>query len=180
MSASIDYRRDSSWGLATLSTKRQLLGLLGWLALVFVVAAIGAVASINAAGFYAGLDRPSWSPPASVFGPVWSVLYLLMGIAAWLVWRQRGGFREARGALVLFIVQLVFNALWSWLFFAWHQGGLALADIAVLWVLIVATIVSFWRIKPIAAVLLIPYWLWVSFAAVLNYSVWRLNPEMLG
>jgi len=102
-----------------------------------------------------------------------------MGIAAWLVWRT-GGFRANRSALTLFLVQLAVNALWSWLFFAWHRGGLAFADIVLLWLLIVATFVSFWRVSPLAGALLIPYLLWVSFAAALNFSVWQLNPQVLG
>ena len=114
-----------------------------------------------------------------VFGPVWTVLYAVMGIAAWLVWRV-GGFRAARTALTLFLVQLAVNALWSWLFFGWQLGGAAFADIALLWVLIVATLVAFWRVRPLAGVLLVPYLLWVSFAFALNYSVWQLNPQVLG
>jgi tryptophan-rich sensory protein len=102
-----------------------------------------------------------------------------MGIAAWLVWRA-GGFRAARTALGLFLVQLVLNALWSWLFFGWHLGALAFADIVLLWVLIVATLVAFWRIRALAGALLIPYLLWVGFASMLNYSVWQLNPRILG
>ena len=129
--------------------------------------------------FYQQLVRPDWAPPAWLFAPVWTVLYSLIGVAAWLVWRV-GGFRAARTALTLFLVQLVVNALWSWLFFGWHLGGLALADILVLWVLIVATIVAFWRVAPLAGALLIPYLLWVSFAAALNHSVWQLNPRILG
>ncbi len=101
-----------------------------------------------------------------------------MAIAAWLVWRS-GGFSNNRVALSLFLLQLVVNALWSWLFFAWHQGGLALADIALLWILILATTVSFWKVRPLAGMLLIPYLLWVSFAAVLNYAMWQLNPQIL-
>jgi tryptophan-rich sensory protein len=102
-----------------------------------------------------------------------------MGIAAWLVWRV-GGFRAAKSALTLFLVQLVLNALWSWLFFGWHHGGLAFVDILLLWALIVATLISFWRINPLAGALLVPYLLWVSFASALNYSVWQLNPQVLG
>ena len=101
-----------------------------------------------------------------------------MGVAAWLVWRS-GGFYPNRHALILFLLQLVFNALWSWLFFSWYLGALALADIAVLWVLIVATLVTFWRVRPLAGGLLIPYLLWVSFAFVLNYALWQLNPQVL-
>jgi tryptophan-rich sensory protein len=107
------------------------------------------------------------------------VLYALMGIAAWLVWRV-AGFRAAKTALTLFLVQLALNALWSWLFFGWHRGVLAFADIVLLWALILATIVAFWRIKPLAGVLLVPYLLWVSFAIALNYSVWQLNSAHLG
>jgi tryptophan-rich sensory protein len=102
-----------------------------------------------------------------------------MGIAAWLVWRS-GGFGPNRQALTLFLLQLAFNALWSWLFFTWHLGFLALADITVLWILIVATLFSFWRVRPLAGALLIPYLLWVSFATALNYSLWQLNSQVLG
>ena len=101
-----------------------------------------------------------------------------MGIAAWLVWRS-GGFRRARFALSLFLVQLALNALWSWLFFGWHRGALAFADILALWVLIGTTIVAFWRVRSLPGALLVPYWLWVGFACVLNYSVWHLNPQVL-
>jgi tryptophan-rich sensory protein len=103
----------------------------------------------------------------------------MMAIAAWLVWRE-GGFRRNRAALTLFLLQLAVNALWSWLFFAWHLGAYALIDIVVLWVLIVATLVSFWRVRPWAGALLVPYLLWVSFAGLLNYTVWQLNPQILG
>ena len=97
----------------------------------------------------------------------------------WLVWRT-GGFRANRIALSLFLVQLALNSLWSWLFFTWLLGGLAFADIVFLWGLIAATIVSFWRVRPLAGALLIPYLLWVTFAAALNYSVWQLNLQVLG
>jgi tryptophan-rich sensory protein len=160
-------------------TRHPILGLAGWLAVSFVAAAIGAVASIDAKSFYGQLAQPSWAPPSSVFGPVWTVLYALMAIAAWMVWRD-GGFRVHRTALSLFTMQLALNALWSWLFFAWRLGGWALADIIVLWLLIVATLVAFWRIRPLAGALLVPYLAWVSFAAFLNHAVWRLNPNLLG
>lgn len=161
------------------SKKRQVTGLVGWFAVAFAAAAIGAVASVRAQSFYGQLVQPSWAPPSSVFGPVWTVLYALMAIAAWLVWRS-GGFRANRSALTLFLVQLAFNALWSWLFFVWHRGSWAFVDIAVLWALIAATLVAFWRVSVPAAALLVPYLLWVSFALALNFSVWRLNPEILG
>ena len=156
----------------------QLLGLAGWLLVSFSAAGIGAVATSSAGSFYQQLTRPEWAPPASVFGPVWTALYALMGIAAWLVWRERG-FSGARAALSLFFVQLFLNGLWSWLFFAWRQGGLAFAEVLVLWCLIVATIVSFYRISTLAAFLLYPYLAWSTFASALTFSIWRLNPGAL-
>ncbi|WP_292449307.1 TspO/MBR family protein [Methylibium sp.] len=110
---------------------------------------------------------------------MWSVLYLMMGVAAWLVWRARG-FDGARTALVLFLVQLPANALWTWLFFAWREGGLAFAEILVLWALILGTVLAFWRVRLLAGALLLPYLAWVSFASALNFSLWRLNPGLLG
>ena len=154
----------------------DLLGLLGWLLAAFVTAAVGAVASVDAPSFYAQLSKPSWAPPAWVFGPVWTVLYGLMGIAAWLVWRSPG---PKRAALTLFGAQLVANALWSWLFFAWHRGALAAVEILVLLALIVAMIVAFWRISRVAALLMVPYLLWVAFASLLTWAVWRSNPALL-
>lgn len=158
---------------------KQILGLAGWLIITFVAAAIGAAASVNAGTFYAQLVRPAWAPPGWLFGPVWTVLYLAIGVAAWLVWRA-AGFRAARAALTLFLIQLALNALWSWLFFGWHLGAPAFADVLLLWVLIVATVIAFRRVQPLAAWLLVPYLLWVSFASVLNYAVWQLNPGSLG
>jgi translocator protein len=159
--------------------RNQIVGLAAWLAATFLAAVVGAAASIDAGEFYRQLARPEWAPPAAVFGPAWSVLYALMGIAAWLVWRTRG-FANARTALVLYLVQLGFNALWTWLFFAWRLGALAVAEIVVLWGLIVATIVAFWRVRPLAGALLLPYLLWVSFAAALSFSIWQMNPEVMG
>jgi len=161
------------------TARRQTIALLGWLLLTFAAAALGARASIQASTFYAQLAQPDWAPPASVFGPVWSALYLLMAIAAWWVWRQ-GGWARQRTALVLYVLQLALNTLWSWLFFAWHLGGPAFADIIALCLLIVATLVAFWRVSALAGALLLPYLAWVSFAAALNYAVWQANPAALG
>ncbi len=158
---------------------RQVLGLLGWLPAAFAAAAVGGFASASAGTFYAELVRPTWAPPGWLFGPVWSVLYALMGISAWLVWRVRG-FAGARNALLLFAAQLAANALWTWLFFVWHQGGLAWAEILLLWALIVMTIVAFWRVSRLAAALLLPYLAWVTFAGGLTLAMWRLNPGTLG
>jgi benzodiazapine receptor len=157
---------------------QQALGFLGWALLTFAAAAVGAIASANAGEFYAELARPSWAPPAWLFGPVWSVLYALMAIAAWLVWRARG-FAGARAALVLFVVQLAANALWSWLFFAWQRGALAFAEVLVLCGLVSATIVAFHRVSTVAALLLYPYLAWSAFASALTFAIWRLNPELL-
>jgi benzodiazapine receptor len=160
------------------STTRQFAGLVAWLALAFAAGAIGAVASVQAASFYSQLTRPSWAPPAGIFGPVWSVLYALMGVSAWLVWRQP---REERNTLpfALFVAQLAVNALWSWLFFAWHLGAWAFADVMVLLALISATIREFWRARPLAGILLLPYLAWVGFASALTWSVWQNNPGVL-
>ena len=158
------------------SLSSQTVGLLGWLLAAFAAAALGAVASVDAASFYAQLSKPSWAPPAWVFGPVWSTLYALMGVAAWLVWRSPGSNKVALG---LFVAQLAANALWSWLFFAWHRGALAALEVLVLLALIVATIVAFSRTSRLAALLLVPYLLWVSFASVLTWTVWRSNPGLL-
>lgn len=154
----------------------QVIGLLGWLGLAFAAGAIGAVASMDAASFYAELSKPSWAPPASLFGPVWSALYALMGISAWLVWRSPG---PRRLALALFCVQLATNALWSWLFFAWRSGPAAAVEVLVLLALIAATVAAFWHRSRVAALLLLPYALWVSFASVLTWSLWRSNPGLL-
>jgi translocator protein len=161
------------------SSVRQLLGLAGWLAVAFAAAAIGGIASADAGTFYASLTRPAWAPPGWLFAPVWTTLYFLMGVSAWLVWRGRG-FAGARAGLTLFIGQLAFNALWSWLFFVWRQGALAFAEVLLLWCLIAATILAFWRISALAAVLLLPYLAWVTFASALTFAVWRLNPGLLG
>lgn len=133
---------------------------------------------MNARDFYAALAKPPWAPPGWVFGPVWTTLYILMGIAAWLVWRERG-WTGARGALSLFLVQLAANALWTWLFFAWRRGGLALAEIILLAALIVATMLAFARVRRTAAVLLVPYLLWVLFATALTAAVWQRNRGLL-
>jgi tryptophan-rich sensory protein len=160
------------------STLSQSVGLLGWLIAVFVAAALGAAASGDASTFYAQLVKPAWAPPASAFGPVWSVLYLLMGIAAWLVWRERGA-RNLATALTLFVAQLAANALWSWLFFAWRNGAFAFAEVLVLLALIAATIAVFMRISRLAGVLMLPYLAWVCLASALTWSVWQSNPKVL-
>lgn len=150
--------------------------LLGWLVLTFCFAAVGALGSSTAPDFYAQLQQPAWAPPAWLFGPVWSVLYLLMGIGAWRAWMAPG----ARGAMTaVYLLQIVLNSLWSWLFFRWHLGALAFACIVALWLAIVATCVVFARRERLASVLLWPYLAWVSFAGALCYRIWQLNPALL-
>jgi tryptophan-rich sensory protein len=160
------------------ATVTGLLGLVGWLALTFVAAAVGAVASMDAPAFYAQLDKPGWAPPAAVFGPVWSLLYALMGVAAWLVWRERPS-QSVDGSLGLYLAQLAANALWSWLFFGWHQGAVAFGEVLLMLVLVAGTTSAFWRIRPLAGVLLLPYLGWVGFAAALTWTVWQRNPALL-
>jgi translocator protein len=153
---------------------RRWVALAVWIALPLLLG--GGVGSFFQPGeWYAGLEKPSWNPPSWVFGPVWTALYIMMGVAAWLVW-DRYGFRgPARTALILFLVHLIFNAAWSALFFGAQAPGLAFAEILVLWAMIAALVVMFWRLRTLAGVLLLPYLAWVSFAAVLNYTLWRLN-----
>lgn len=164
--------------MTTFSWQKQVLGLFSWLVLSFAVSLIGALASFQAQSFYGLLNQPSWAPPPWLFGPVWTLLYTMMAISAWLVWRN-GGFANQARALTLYLAQLAFNAVWSWLFFAWQLGAMAFADIILLWLLILLTIVAFWKANRLAAVLLLPYLAWVSFAAALNYSLWQLNPAYL-
>jgi tryptophan-rich sensory protein len=157
---------------------RSLIGFFAILGVTFSAAALGGWASANAPGFYGILNKPSWSPPAAVFGPVWTVLYLLMAVAAWLVWNE-GWKQEVRRALSFYLLQLTLNALWTWVFFAWRLGGWALAEISLLWVLILLTTIDFFRVRPIAGLLLVPYLIWVGFAAALNAMLWRMNPQLL-
>jgi translocator protein len=147
------------------------------LAVTFVAAWIGSVASTTAPAFYASLDRPAWAPPSWLFGPVWTVLYGLMAVAAWLVWRAAG--RLAPGPTALYLGQLALNALWSWLFFAWRAGALAMVEIVVLWLAIAATMYAFSRFSTAAAVLLAPYLAWVTYAAALTAALWHANPGFL-
>ncbi len=151
------------------------LGLLLFLGLSFAAALIGSLftgAAITT--WYDTIAKPSWTPPNWIFGPVWTLLYLAMAVAAWLVWRQAGWSQAATG-LTLFFVQLVLNAAWSALFFGARNPGLAFAEILLLWCAILATLLAFWRVRPLAGMLFVPYLAWVTFASALNYAIWRLN-----
>jgi translocator protein len=124
--------------------------------------------------WYASLDKPAWTPPNWLFGPVWTLLYISMAVAAWLVWRERG-FGGAPLPLGLFCLQLLLNAIWSFLFFGLRNPGLAFAEIVLLWLAILATTLSFRRVNRTAALLLVPYLLWVTYASALNFEIWRTN-----
>lgn len=124
--------------------------------------------------WYAALNRPSFNPPGNLFGPVWTVLYILLGISLFLIWKQEKS-KERNLAILVFFIQLSLNFAWSFIFFYFNNIGLALAEILLLWVSIIAMLIQFYKIKPLAAYLNIPYLLWVSFASVLNASYYMLN-----
>ena len=145
------------------------------IAICLAVAGAGAVFTRGSIrNWYPLLQKPSWTPPSWLFGPVWTVLYLMMAIAAWLVWRRRG-FGNVDSALGLYVFQLALNAMWSPLFFGMKNPLAGLLDIVPLWAAILATLISFWRISSAAGALLVPYWLWVSFATALNFAIWKMN-----
>jgi benzodiazapine receptor len=150
------------------------ISLLAWVGVCFAAAALGSAFSAQSVGnWYGDLAKPAWTPPSGIFGPVWSVLYLMMGVAAWLVWRKAGP--GSALALALFGVQLALNVAWSALFFGLRSPGAAFAEIVVLWALILATLLAFRRVTPVAGYLLMPYQAWVTFAAALNFAIWRMN-----
>jgi benzodiazapine receptor len=151
------------------------IGLVVVLAVCFAAAGIGgAVTTPKIGNWYATLAKPTWNPPDWIFGPVWSALYFCMAVAAWLVWRQNG-FTAAKVPLILFGVQLALNVLWSCLFFGLQSPGLAFLEVLLLWAAIAATTVTFWERSMIAGILFVPYLAWVTFASVLNFTIWRLN-----
>jgi len=157
------------------SKPRRYPALAAFLAVTFAASAIGSWATIdNVRTWYPTIAKPSWTPPNWLFGPVWTLLYTLMAIAAWRVWRTRQG-AEARSVLNLYGSQLALNTLWSVLFFALHRPGLALIEISALWALLVLAQVRFWRADRIAGILWAPYLAWVSFATALNAAIWWLN-----
>lgn len=151
--------------------------LAGSLAACFLAGGIGSIFTTSAIPtWYAGLVKPTFNPPNGVFGPVWSMLYLLMGISLFLVWRMGSSIPGVRIALAFFWIQLLFNTLWSISFFGLRSPLLGLLNIAFLWALILITLVLFMRVNRPAGLLLIPYLLWVSYASALNLAIWRLNP----
>ncbi len=158
--------------IATPGTKRQLAGLVGWLAMTFCASATAVFVTTD--GWYAELAKPTWNPPAWIFGPVWTALYVMMAVAAWLVWKN-GGWKQQRGPLSLYLLQWVLNALWTPVFFGMQRPGLAFAAILILLAAVFTTMAAFWKAHRIAGLLLVPYALWTTFAAVLNFTIWRLN-----
>jgi benzodiazapine receptor len=157
--------RISSWAM-----------LAGFIALCLGVGAAGGwITARSVAEWYPTLVKPSWTPPDSLFGPVWTALYILMAFAAWLVWRKDPRFAGVRVALILFFVQLALNFLWSFLFFGMRAPGLALIDIAVLLLVLALTVWAFFQQSRWAGIIMLPYLAWVGFATALNFEIWRLN-----
>lgn len=156
-----------------MSRGKIILGLSSWLLACFAAAAMGGL--FMPGEWYTSLQKPAWNPPGWIFGPVWTALYTMMAVAAWLVWRQ-GGWEKQRRPLLVFLAQLTLNALWTPLFFGLHWPGVAFAEILLLWLAIAATVAVFRPVSRTAMLLLVPYLAWVSFAAALNFTLWRLNP----
>ena len=158
----------SAVAIQSIPWQQRWMSLLIWLIASFSAAALGAFFMPGA--WYDSLNKPDWNPPGWVFGPVWSTLYTLMAVAAWLVWK-RGGFQDQRKPLTWFIAQLILNAAWSPLFFGLHEPGIAFCEILLLWAAIAGTIRAFYPVSRPAACLLIPYLAWVSFATILNFTL---------
>ncbi len=158
-----------------MGSAKQVIGLVLIVGVCVGAGLLGSIATTpQVDGWYKTLNKPSWNPPSQVFGPVWTTLYILMGVAAWLVWRS-GDVRSVWLPLALFGIQLALNAAWSWIFFKMQRPDWAFFEILILWVAIAATLVAFFRHSQLAGWLLVPYFGWVSFAAILNFTIWRLN-----
>lgn len=150
---------------------RSSLALVGFIVITFCAPALGAFSMPGS--WYAGLNKPSWNPPPWIFGPAWTLLYTLMAVAAWLVWKRAGFTRP----LALYFVQLALNAAWTPIFFGAHELGWALIEIVAMWIAIALTLISFFRVNRAAGWLLAPYLAWVTFATALNFTLWKLNPS---
>ena len=157
---------------------QSIPSLLAWILGTSVAAVTGAVTAKAANEFYGILKKPAWAPPGWLFGPAWTLLYILMGTAAWRVWRD-AGFGGARLELSFYAVQLVLNSAWSYFFFVRRTGLGATIGVVALWLLIAITLVLFWRRDAVAGMLFVPYLTWVTFATALTISVWRRNPSLL-
>ncbi len=153
--------------------QKSYLALFFWIIITLAVGlAAGMVSRPDV--WYDALSKPVWNPPGWIFAPVWIVLYVLMGAAAGLIW-QRRAISQSTLALNFYVIQLILNIIWPLIFFGMRNPGLAFAEICLLWIAIVATLFAFWRVYRPASFLLMPYFLWVSFAAVLNLTIWRMN-----
>jgi tryptophan-rich sensory protein len=154
------------------SRRRDVLGLVAFVLLCFGTATLGRTAAAAAVrDWYAALHKPAWTPPSWLFGPVWTLLYGMMAVAGWLAWRDE----RTKATTLVFLLQLLLNGAWSWVFFVGRRPDLAFACIAALWLAILGTIVAFWKISRMAVILFVPYLAWVTFAAALNLAVVRLN-----
>ena len=163
-------------GKTVLPFRRQALGLIVSIIVCLGVAGLGGlVTDPRVFDWYAQLAKPKWTPPDWVFGPVWTVLYICMAVSVWLIWRQ-GGSATAKVPMALFVAQLVLNSLWSILFFGFQQPGIAAIEIVLMWAAILTTIVAFWNRSTSASLLLVPYLAWVTFAVLLNWTIWQMNP----
>jgi tryptophan-rich sensory protein len=150
-----------------------ILGLLAWLLVTFLAPLAGMEARPD--DWYSALAKPAFNPPSWIFGPVWMLLYTMMALAAWMIW-MRGGLALQRRPLTLYGIQLALNSIWSPVFFSLHRLDLAFGIIVLLWVFILCTLLAFWRVHRRSALFFVPYLAWVSFAAILNFTIWRLNP----
>lgn len=157
-------------------SRNLFVALAAFVALTLSAAAIGsAFTTQSVLDWYATLRKPLGYPPPSYFGPVWTVLYCLMTLAAWNAWRIGDGWSGASAAITIYLIQLALNAIWSAIFFGLRAPGLALAEIILLWTTILATVISFWRISAVSGALLVPYLVWVTYATYLNTGIWHLN-----
>jgi len=155
--------------------KKSILPLLISILIVFSFGFIGSLFTTSSiTNWYAFINKPLFSPPNWIFGPVWTLLYILMGVSAFLIWQKRDNLKT-KPALIFYGIQLILNALWSIIFFGMHNPGLALLEIVILWLFILITLIKFYKINKTAGLLFIPYLAWVSFASILNYAIWMLN-----
>lgn len=155
---------------------KEAASAIAWIVISFLPGTIGQLFTYpNIATWYAGLNKPFFTPPNWLFGPAWTTLYVLMGVSAYLVWKKGWQNSEVKVALSVFIVQLFLNGLWSLIFFGWHLTLVAFIEILILWGFILLTIMKFYPLSSAAGLLLVPYLLWVTFASALNFGVWWLN-----
>lgn len=152
-----------------------MISYLFFIGICLAAGAMGSFATMpEIQGWYQQIHKPLWTPPSGIFGPVWTLLYIMMGAAAARVWNKRN-VQPVTNAMIIFAVQLLLNGAWSFIFFGAHRPDLAFAEILLLWLMIILTVKAFWDIDRLAAALLKPYFLWVSFASCLNFAIWQMN-----